>query len=314
MVQEELLEIIHSDFLSGTFPVIPSYDKYKNLELKVTELEKTGKEIQEQFDIEKSIPRKIKVIAKRKLLKIQSPNLDVLLDNQIKNITSLGYWLNLINNESRKELKKQETHYDDISENFEKRVKSIEQRRFDLVSLIEEFKTLHLEFSETKKSDSDYFSKERQLRKIEYQLVEEKHQYVMNNDWVVSLSQEKKSYETIYRFLRNSVYVCERVNNKLASMKNHIQNTREVYKKLRQQQKAISSLKNAVSLIANNSSSIQENLSKGLIEVNSMLTEPDFINEFYNSPILKEANSQVEESNNYNDREIDELIHSYLSS
>jgi hypothetical protein len=296
------------------FPLVPVNDKYKYLETKITELTKTNNEIQEQFKIEKSIPQKIKLIIKNKLFKTEIKTLDELIDQQLRNTNSLDSCLDLINKESRKELKNHEKYYEHISISFETRIKSVKERRKNLICLAEQFKSLQTEFLSIKKSDSEYFSKERKLKQIERKLKEEKHLYIMNNDCIIGLGQEKNSLEITESFLRNSIHVCERVSNKINNMRRHLENTKRVYRKLRQQHKTISSLGKAIKLIVDYSSQVQATLSNDLIKINNMLTEPNCIDEFYKNPILKETIQQIETTNDYNDQEIDDMIQNYLSS
>lgn len=313
MVQQSFLESI-PEVSNPILQLIPNNNKYKHLETRLQELGETNREIQEQYNIENSILQKLKLVIKSKFLKTEIKTLDELFDKQLTNINSISSCLNSINQEARKELEKQETYYEDISINFETRIKSIGEKRENLTSLVKQVKSYQLEFSSMEKSDSEYFSKEIELKKLERELQDKKHNYIINNDCVIDMGQEKNSLEITERFLRNSVYVCERVGNKISNIQRHLENTKTVYRNLRQQHKTISSLSEAIKLIINCSSQIQTTVSNDLIKINNLLTEPNQINEFYKNPVLKDTVAHLETANNYNDQEIDRIIQDYLSS
>ena len=315
MVPEKFLEKIpDTSYFSDSFAIVPTNGTYKEIEARVRDLTKINDEIEEQFKIEKSTAQKIKLIIKNKIFKTEIKSLDELLDKQLKNVDSLGLCLDSINKESRKELERQEEYYDNISINFEKRIRNTGEKKEDLMYLVNQFKELKLDLESIKKADINYFSKERKLREIRRELKEEKHRYIINNNNIIDLGQEKNSLEIIDDFFRSSIHVCEKVSNKISNMKKHIENTKRVYRNLRQQHKTISNMGGAIKLITDYSSHVQDTLSNDLLRINKMLTEPNFINDFYKNPILKDTSIQIETTNNHNDLEIDDIIKDYLLS
>jgi len=294
-----------------TLPDIIRRPDQKELEVIVQELEKTNR----QIDIEVKVNNNIllKAISKglNMILSTKQKPLDELRDKQLRSVYIINSYLEAVNEESRKEQEAQEQRYEEISIELEERIKNRKPAQLETFEAGEEYLRLRAHLETTPKLNPDYFPLERQTRKKAREFRELKHEYILNNETISMLKQQKKSLEATEIFSESSLHISERIQRQTFQLRNHLEITKRANQLINTQHTTISTLQTSVKKIANSSQNLETELGNSLIKISKIINDNE-IGDFYKNPSLQDKVYGVNFETNFKDKEVDKMIDDYL--